>query len=79
MSTSVFQIIRGDNIVANVSKPSEITAALQGAEPGRYVVEESSMAGEFLPSGFTCQRWGVAIRRANDTVVLEPEPAPVKR
>jgi hypothetical protein len=79
MSTSVFQIIRGDNIIANVGTLEEVTAALQIAEPGRYVIEESSMAGEFLPSGYSWQRWGVAIRQADGTVMLEPEPAPIKR
>jgi hypothetical protein len=43
------------------------------------VIEESNMAGELLPSGYTCQRWGVAIRQADGTVILEPEPAPTKR
>jgi hypothetical protein len=47
------------------------------ASPGRYVVEESSIAGETLPSGYTCQRWGIAIRKDDGSVVLEPEPAPV--
>jgi hypothetical protein len=78
MSTSVFQIIKGDNSVANVGTLEEVTSALQIAEPGPHVVEESSMAAEFLPSGYTCQRWGVAIRQADGTVTLEPEPAPVK-
>jgi hypothetical protein len=78
MPASVLQIIKGDDIIANVGTIEEVTAALSDAEPARYIVEESSMAGELLPSGYTCQRWGVAIRRANGTVVLEPESAPVK-
>jgi hypothetical protein len=79
MPTSVLQIIMGDDIVASASGPEEVAATLKGALPGRYVIEESSMAGELLPSGYSCQRWGVAIRRADGTVTLEPEPAPVKR
>jgi hypothetical protein len=51
---------------------------LKNAWPRRYVVEESSLAGELLPSGFSCQPWGVAIRQADGTVMLEPEPAPLK-
>jgi hypothetical protein len=31
------------------------------------------MAGELLPSGYSCQRWGVAIRQADGSVILEPE------
>jgi hypothetical protein len=78
MAYSVLRIIKGDDIIASVGTPEEVTAALNGAEPGRYVVEESSMAGELLPSGYSCQRWGVAIRQADGTVTLEPEPAPSK-
>jgi hypothetical protein len=78
MALSVLQIIKDDNIIANVGTLEEVTAALQIAKPGRYVIEESSIAGEFLPSGYTCQRWGVAIRQANGTVELEQEPTPVR-
>jgi hypothetical protein len=79
MPNSVLQIIKGDDIIANVGTIEEVVAALQMAEPGRYLIEESSTAGQFLPSGYSCQRWGVAIRRANGVVILEPEPAPIKR
>ena len=78
MPRSVLQIIMGDDIVASASGPEEAAATLKGASPGRYVVEESSMAGDLLRSGYSCQRWGVAIRQADGTVDLEPEPAPVK-
>ena len=79
MPTSVLQIIMGDDIVASASGPEEVAATLKGAWPGRYLIEESSMAGQLLPSGYSCQRWGVAIRQADGTVMLEPEPAPTKR
>jgi hypothetical protein len=79
MPNSVLQIIKGDDIVASASRPEEIAATLKGAWPGRYVIEESSMARELLPSGYTCQRWGIAIRKADGTVELEPEPAPRKK
>jgi hypothetical protein len=52
--------------------------ALLSARPGRYVIEESSMAGELLPSCFSCQSWGVAIRQTDGNMILEPAPAPVK-
>jgi hypothetical protein len=78
MPTSVLQIIKDRDIIANVRTPEEITEALSGAEPGRYVIEESSMAGELLPSGYSCQRWGVAIRQADGNLIFEPEPAPVR-
>jgi hypothetical protein len=57
MPTSVLQIIKDDDIVANASGLEEVAKMLMDAWPGRYVIEESSRAGEFLPSGFTCQRW----------------------
>jgi hypothetical protein len=69
----------GDDIVASASGPEEVVAILKGAWPGRYVIEESSMAGGFLPSGYTCQRWGVAIRHVDETVELEPEPPRTRR
>jgi hypothetical protein len=69
----------GEYVVASASGPEDVVATLKGAWPGRYVIEELSMAGKLLPSGYTCQRWGVAIRQADGTVVLEPEPAPIKR
>jgi hypothetical protein len=79
MADSVLQIIKSDDIVASVGTLEEVTAALLGARLGRYVVEESSMAGELLPSGFSCQRWGVAIRQADGSVILEPAPARMTR
>ena len=79
MSRSILQIIQGDEIIAIISTPEEIAAALQRAKPGRYIIEESSVAGELLPSGYSCQRWGVAIRQADGTVELEPEPPPRRR
>ena len=79
MPHSVLQIIMGDDIVAGVSSPEEIAVTLKDAWPGRYVVEESSIAGELLPSGYSCQRWGVAIRQADGSVTLEREPSPARR
>jgi hypothetical protein len=45
MANSVLQIIKGDDIIASVGTPEEVTAALLDPRPGRYVAEESSMAG----------------------------------
>jgi hypothetical protein len=45
----------------------------QGRAAGRYVIEENSMAGGFLPSGYTCQRWGVAFREVDGSITLERE------
>jgi hypothetical protein len=73
MPHSVPQIIIGDDTVASATGPEEVVATLKGAWPGRYVIEESSMAGKLLPSCYSCQRWGVAIREADGTVELEPD------
>jgi hypothetical protein len=75
MPASVLQIIKDGDIIASVGSPEEVTAALLSAKPVRYVIEESSMAGELLPSGYSCQRWGVAIRHADGNVIVEPELA----
>jgi hypothetical protein len=77
--TSVLQIISGRDIMASVRTPEEVTAALQDAEPGRYVVEELSMAGELLPSGYSCQRWVIATLQPDRTVELEPGLPPTRR
>jgi hypothetical protein len=69
----------GDDIVARTSGPEEVAAILKGAWPGRYIVEEWSMAGKTLASGYTSQSWGIAIRKADGTVDVEQEPAPLKR
>jgi hypothetical protein len=78
MPKSVLRIIMGDEIVASASGLKEVVVTLKGAWPGRYVIEESSKAGKLLPSSYSCQRWGVAIRHPDGTVTLKPEPAPVK-
>jgi hypothetical protein len=79
MPASALQIIKAGDIIANVGTSEEVATVLQDVQPGRYAVEESSMAGELLPSGYSCQRWGVAIRLADGTVMIESEPAPTKR
>jgi hypothetical protein len=71
---SVLTIIKGDDIIARVRRQEEIPSALADAGPGRYVVEESSMGGELLPTGYSCQRWGTAIRHDGGSVMLDPDP-----
>ena len=51
MPRSVLQIIMGDDIVATASGPKEVAVTLKDAWPGRYVIKESSMGRELLPSG----------------------------
>ena len=74
MANSVLRIISRDEIIGTIRDPSEIAKTLADAGPGRFIVEESSMAGELLPSGYSCQRWGTAIRHADGSVTLDPDP-----
>jgi hypothetical protein len=46
---------------------------IRAVKPGRYSVDEIS--GDPLPAGHTSRRWGVAIKRADATVVIEPDPS----
>jgi hypothetical protein len=39
-------------------------------------VEEVAPASEFLPSGHSCRRWGIATRDAKGQVTLDPDPWP---
>jgi hypothetical protein len=78
MPYRVFRIMLDDLVVASASGPEEVAMTLKGAWPGRYELQEASRPGELLPSGYSCQRWGVATRHADGTVTPEPEPVPVK-
>jgi hypothetical protein len=51
----------------------EMGQLLRHAKPGRYIVEEVSLAGRLLASGHSCRRWGSAIRHADGQVTLDPE------
>jgi hypothetical protein len=61
----MFRIVRGLDYCATADKPDEIGQALRHARAARYVVEEVSRAGELLPSGHSCRRWGTAILHPN--------------
>jgi hypothetical protein len=71
---SVLTIIKGDDIIARVREQGEIPGVLADAGPGRFIIEESSMAGELLPSGYSCQRWGTVIRHSDGSVTIDPDP-----
>jgi hypothetical protein len=72
----MFRIIRGEDYHTTAATTGEIAEALRQAKPGRFIVEEVSRAGELLPSGYSCQRWGRAIRHPDGQVTLDPEPWP---
>ncbi len=69
----MLQVIRGDDIIAMIQSPHELIDTLQSATGRLFVIEEVAPAGEFLPSGYTCQRWGTAARQANGVVTIDRE------
>jgi hypothetical protein len=73
---AMFRIIRGQDFYAIAARPDEIARAIRHDRPGRFIVEEVSPAGQLLPSGHSCRRWGTAIRHPDGQVTLEPEPRP---
>jgi hypothetical protein len=45
---------------------------IKRASPGRCRIDETD--AKPLPSGYTAQRWGVRIKRADGSIVIEPDP-----
>ena len=50
----------------------EIEPVIRSSGPGRYVVDELPIKP--FPSGHTCRGWGVAIKKGDGEVVMEPYP-----
>jgi hypothetical protein len=73
-AATMLRIIRGFDYCTTADKPDEIGHALRHATPGRYDVEEVSQAGQLLPSGHSCRRWGSAIRHDDGQVTLDLGP-----
>ena len=72
----MLRIIRGFDNYTPAASPDEIGDALRHATPGRYDVEALSQAGQLLPSGRSCCRWGTAIRHPDGQLTLDPNPWP---
>jgi hypothetical protein len=72
----MFRIIREPDDYATAASPEDIAQTIRHARPGRFVVEEVSPAGQLLPSGHSCRRWGTAIRHKDGHVTLDPDPWP---
>jgi hypothetical protein len=66
--------MREPDYYTTVASPDETAQKLQHAKPGRYTAEQVSAAGELLPSGHSCRRFGTAIRHPDRHVTLEREP-----
>jgi hypothetical protein len=64
---------RSDKFV-DVDTAEAIEPVIRANQPGRYHVDEIS--ADPLPSRRTSRRWGVGIKWADGTVVIEPNPRP---
>jgi hypothetical protein len=58
----------------DVRSVEAIEAHLRSAQPGQYNID--IIAADPLPSGHTSRRWGVGIKFADGSVMLEPDPEP---
>ena len=72
----MFRIIRDPNDYSLTASPEDIAHSLGDAQPGRFLVEEVAPAGELLPSGHSCRRWGTAVRHPDGQVTLDSDPWP---
>jgi hypothetical protein len=73
-AAAMFRSIRGQDYYTMATTPDEIVEALRHARPGRFIVEELSQAGQLLPSGHSCRRWGSAICHDDGQVTLDLGP-----
>jgi hypothetical protein len=62
----------GQEPIVDVDRLEVIEPAIRLSEPGRYQVDQ--IERDPLPSGHTSRRWGIAIKRPDGTVELEPDP-----
>jgi hypothetical protein len=70
---TMFRIIRDPNDYYMAASPDDIAHALEDAQPGRFLVEEILPAGQLLPSGHSCRRWGRAVLHPDGQVTLDPD------
>lgn len=71
----LLRISREPNDYATAACPEEIAQAIRPARPGRFIVEEVSPAGQLLLSGYSCRRWGTAIRLTSSASIPGRHPA----
>jgi len=61
-----------DDFLLDVETVEQIERGICSSPPGRYQVDETSTKP--LPSGHTARRCGVGIKRADGSIVMEPDP-----
>jgi hypothetical protein len=70
----MFRISKDTNTVIDVEQVDEFEPAIRASNAGSYHLDE--ITADPLPSGHTSRRWGIAIRRPDGSVDLEPDPWP---
>ena len=69
----MFRISRsGSDEIIDVAQVDEIELAVK-TKPGRYDADQIEQ--DPLPSGHTSCRWGVGIKKADASVVIERDPS----
>jgi hypothetical protein len=61
-------------LYVDVNTADEIEPAIRSRPPGLYVVDEMPLNP--FPSGLTARRWGIGIKSADGSVVIEPDAWP---
>jgi hypothetical protein len=73
VAMSIFRISRpDDDQVVEVDSLDGVERTIASGKAGRYHVDEISH--DPLASGHTSRRWGIGIKRHDDTVAIEPDP-----
>jgi hypothetical protein len=68
----MFRISNVLDRVIDVAQIDEIGRVIRVLEPGWYYLDE--IRADFSPLGHSSRRWGIAIKRQDGSVVLEPDP-----
>jgi hypothetical protein len=62
----------GQEPITDVDTVDQLESAIRASNPGRYHIDEISR--DPIPSGHTSRRWGVGIKRADGSIMPEPDP-----
>jgi hypothetical protein len=74
----MFRISRDDQEpIVDVDTVEAIEPVIRLLKPGRWHIDE--LPANPFPSGHTARHWGVGIKRADGSVVLERDPWPDSR
>jgi hypothetical protein len=69
----MFRISRnGQEPIVNVDAVEQIEPEIRALPQGRWHIDELPVNP--FPSGHTSRRWGVGIKRADGSLVIEPDP-----